>query len=162
MSELELKCTVFRPNLVLQLKKQNAATSRRQDDIEHLFSYNWRHISIASRQTCKESEIFIRKSITLKSCGPCQRCSMINVNDESGKADQNVFQSIMSLSISKPVNGDSLSQSRGKVYFGEFFDFECEQIGNGIHEREAFPHESKGTVISTTVFSTGDAVVVYK
>jgi uncharacterized protein YcbX len=79
---MEIKSTVFRPNFVIEmlsLEGKSVDTSKMLHSSSFLL--NWKSITI-SLSTVK------KKNLTLRSCGPCQRCSMINVDGSTGRADQ--------------------------------------------------------------------------
>lgn len=158
---MSLKSTTFRPNFVIErsfdgvdAQASCAIDPDHDHDSSHLFSYNWKSISINIKYSKRDpDETLTHKLMSLKSCGPCQRCSMINVNDESGKADQSVFQTLMAMSTFSEHKGDINAQSRGKVYFGEFFDYDDE---------DGFASFQDTDTNKICIVSSGDSVVVHR
>ena len=107
----EINHMVFRPSMVVE--RTNPATSEPNSE----FIHNWKamivHQSDGSDETSK---------IYLRSQGPCQRCSMINVDPSSGKSDKRLLQTLMAeRSILQAATAN-------KVYFGEFFAYHMDDL----------------------------------
>ena len=55
--------------------------------------------------------------VYLRSQGPCQRCSMINVDPSSGVNNKGILQALMA------ERSTLQATTANKVYFGEFFTY---------------------------------------
>ena len=115
MSGQDVSQMVFRPSFVVERADKNNSEHNSE------FIYNWKALIIS-----QFGEAYEASKIRLTSCGPCQRCSMINVDPLSGKNDKNILQ------LLKGGRSDLQAKTADKVYFGEFFTY---------HEDDVFFYE---------------------
>ena len=62
--------------------------------------------------------------------GPCQRCSMINVDTSTGKLNSGLYQMIMSLEKMNLNKEEIQSISLNKIYFGDFYIYDTKEFMN--------------------------------
>ena len=97
---------IFRPSLVVE--KVNLQNS----DSNSEFVHNWKAMIL--HQNKRGDDI---SKVYLRSQGPCQRCSMINVDPSSGVNNKGILQALMA------ERSTLQATTANKVYFGEFFTY---------------------------------------
>jgi hypothetical protein len=121
----EISCDVFRPNFVVeelsyQVNDKSIQTS------ESLFLQP----ALMGCFVTYSSGLMSTHNIPLVFQGPCQRCSMINVDTSTGKLNSGLYQMIMSLEKMNLDREEIQSMSLNKIYFGDFYIYETKEFMN--------------------------------
>jgi molybdenum cofactor sulfurtransferase len=103
--QLYIKVENFRPNLVVSSSgKENS--SPHQEDF-------WKSVTFPLHRLPLSLSPPFTSSLTLSVSGPCSRCSMVNVNGQSGVMSCKVFEALK-----------EYRKVHNHVYFGQFLTFE--------------------------------------
>jgi uncharacterized protein YcbX len=121
--ELFIKVENFRPNLTVSTLGKDPQPH--QED-------SWKSVSIpllssSSVNNNKDSKDDERMILSVN--GPCSRCSMVNVNGNSGIMSCKVFEALKEY---RKVNSH--------VYFGQFLSFQSFQSTEEFNEAEEIEH----------------------
>jgi len=113
LSSEKIPCSVFRPNIVISRIShiENDATSTLQTYLRD------------ERDMLIECDAqFSKISLFLGFKGPCQRCSMVDVDSRTGKIDGNVYRTLATAQV-RDNREDIQAITYKKVYFGQFFAY---------------------------------------
>ncbi len=98
-----IKIENFRPNIVVSKDPESCKIL----DNPHMED-GWKYLTFPVKDSSKASRCFISLAVE----GPCSRCSMVNVNGQSGVMDCRVFDALK-----------DYRKQGSSVYFGQFLSF---------------------------------------
>jgi molybdenum cofactor sulfurtransferase len=102
--QLYIRVENFRPNLVVSSCGKESASPHQEDF--------WKSVTVPL-YSLSRSTFSSPTSLTLSVSGPCSRCSMVNVNGQSGIMSCKVFEALK-----------EYRKVHNHVYFGQFLTFE--------------------------------------
>lgn len=130
---MNIKVENFRPNIIVSGTDQEANIAHEED--------GWSQLDVNLQSSSSTSSTPTVK-VTLDVTGPCARCSMVNVNGQSGIMDCRVFEALK-----------GYRKHESSVYFGQFLSYKSHEepvVETAVANQQEYYFISVGSEILIT------------